>query len=135
MENQVFIGAHSHRHPTRFLILHGFGFLSVYLEPPEGFSPPPKDAGSNIGVRVSLGDNGGLQFPNYVQLHHPIAELQEHGQRAGGGKNTVSHDGGMGDGGNDQIRSQSHVSNHNPPCLLFLLGEDAAYLLIHIATS
>lgn len=52
-------------------------------------SPPSlllKDAGSNIGVRVPLGDDRGLQFPDHVQLHHPDAELQEHGERVGGGK-------------------------------------------------
>lgn len=57
-------------------------------------SPPPslplKDAGSNIGVRVPLGDDRGLQFPDHVQLHHPDAELQEHGERVGGGKADVS---------------------------------------------
>lgn len=48
-----------------------------------------KDAGSNIGVRVSLGDNRGLQFPDNIQLHHPNAELQEYSECAGGGKATV----------------------------------------------
>lgn len=56
-----------------------------------GLSPLPlKDAGSNIGVRVSLGDDRGLQFPDHIQLHHPDAELQEHGERVGGGKACVS---------------------------------------------
>lgn len=56
-----------------------------------GIPPLPlKDAGSNIGVRVSLGDDRGLQFPDHVQLHHPDAELQEHGECVGGGKADVS---------------------------------------------
>lgn len=59
---------------------------------------PLKDAGSNIGVRVSVGDDRGLQFPDNIQLHHPTAKLQEHGERVGGGKASLSaclHDGWM----------------------------------------
>lgn len=51
---------------------------------------PLKDAGSNIGVRVSLGDDRGLQFSDNIQLHHPDAELQEYGECVGGGKAKVS---------------------------------------------
>lgn len=51
---------------------------------------PLKDAGSNIGVRVSLGDNRGLQFPDHIQLHHSYAELQKHRERAGRGKAVLS---------------------------------------------
>jgi len=57
------------------------------------FSPPfllgdcvCKDAGSDLRVRVSLGDDGGLQFPHDIKLHHPLAELSEHGQCSGRGK-------------------------------------------------
>lgn len=60
------------------------------------FSPPfllgdcvVQDAGSDLGVRVSLGDDGGLQFPHDIKLHHPPAELSEHGQRPGGGKAAI----------------------------------------------
>jgi len=45
-----------------------------------------KDAGSDLRVRVSLGDDGGLQFPHDIKLHHPLAELSEHGQCSGRGK-------------------------------------------------
>lgn len=61
------------------------------------FSPPfllgdcvCKDAGSDLRVRVSLGDDGGLQFPHDIKLHHPLAELSEHGQCSGRGKAALS---------------------------------------------
>uniref|UniRef100_A0AAV2L5L0 Uncharacterized protein n=1 Tax=Knipowitschia caucasica TaxID=637954 RepID=A0AAV2L5L0_KNICA len=56
-----------------------------------GLASPPEplslshDAGPNIGVGVSLGDNRGLQFPDHIQLHHPHAELQEQRECAGRG--------------------------------------------------
>lgn len=73
-----------------FQALHVFVFLIIqHTYPPWAFIPPSpreKDAGSNLGVRVSLGNDRGLQLPDHVQLHHPAAELQEHRQRAGGGR-------------------------------------------------
>lgn len=61
------------------------------------FSPPfllgdrvCKDAGSDLRVRVSLGDDGGLQFPHDFELHHPPAELPEHDQCSGRGKAALS---------------------------------------------
>lgn len=61
------------------------------------FSPPfllgdcvCKDAGSDLRVRVSLGDDGGLQFPHDLKLHHPLAELSEHDQCSGRGKAALS---------------------------------------------
>ncbi|XP_053537791.1 arf-GAP with SH3 domain, ANK repeat and PH domain-containing protein 1a isoform X8 [Ictalurus punctatus] len=44
------------------------------------------DAGPDLRVRVSVGNHRGLQLPDHLELHHPLTELQEHGQRAGGGK-------------------------------------------------
>lgn len=82
------------------------------------FSPPfllgdcvCKDAGSDLRVRVSLGDDGGLQFPHDIKLHHPLAELSEHGQCSGGGKAALSL---LNEGGSTRTIVQDTNNGPNP---------------------
>lgn len=43
-------------------------------------------AGPDHRVGVHRRDHRGLQFPDHLQLHHPLAELQKYGHAAGRGK-------------------------------------------------